>query len=103
MAKIFASFRKNLIIYVEGIFYLLLLGLNVFVGYNLYQNVILDVRPGIPAAGDLTPVKVASLNKSGLTIFEEDQSDRKFFIIGVDTIYTKRWENFKNPTDPFLR
>lgn len=103
MAKIMASFRKNLIIYIEGIFYLLLLGLNIFIGYHLYQNVVLDIRPVVPAAGEPVPVKITSLNTAGLNVFEENQVNRKFFIIGIDETYTKRWENFQNPADPFLR
>ncbi len=103
MNKLFASLKGNLTLFIEGLFYLILLGLNIFIGYNLYQNIILDIRPVVPVVGEIKLFKITSLNSAGLKIFEEDQEGRKFYIEGLDESYTKRWENFTNPVDPFLR
>ena len=103
MNKLIRHFEGNALLYLDLLVSIILLGVNLFVGYQLYVNVVEDVSPKSLEGSEVVVTKLAALEKSQMALFEEDQLDRKSFEIGVKEDYTNTWEQLTRQVDPFLR
>jgi len=103
MNRLIRHFQSNALFYLDFVVAIILLGINSFVGYQLYVNVIENVSPKSIEESDVVVTRLSILEKKEMESFEENQLYRRSFEIGVSEEYTNVWEQLTRPVDPFLR
>ena len=103
MNKVIQHFKNNALLYLDLAVFAVLLGVNLFVGFQLFTNVIEDVTPTDPSEIGLTVTKLVTLEEGMMESFEEDQQYRRTFVYGSSEAYTNVWDSLSKRVDPFLR
>lgn len=103
MRKIIQHFRNNALLYLDLVVFTILLVVNLFVGYQLFTNVIEDVTPANTSEVGVTVTKLVTLEDGKKELFEEDQQYRRTFKYGEEEAYTNIWDSLSKQVDPFLR
>lgn len=88
----------NLIFLVEVVFYLVLLGVNAFFGYEIYQKVLGTISIRKLATDPEGFVTITTMDSKLLDVFVTDQSERLTY---EDGNYNSKWDDFSVPRSPF--
>lgn len=89
---------KNLIFLVEVIFYFILLGVNLFFGFEIYQKVLGTVPSAKITTDPEGFVTITTMDSKLLDVFVTDQSERLTY---EDGNYDSKWDDFAVPKSPF--
>lgn len=97
MKSLYKTFQNSMFLLVELVLYASLLGVNIYLGFEIYQSLITDIGTDVKLQGaDAELVELPTINSEGLSSFEEDQQKKIEYNPEVDLGMLSRWEKFEN-------